>query len=95
MPYDSEELKNIKSAPLKKQLTFLKNFEDAIQQNKVKLDQQSDLDIEHLIDVCKFEHYNENMELEESFNEIESDSQGNKEHKESENDEDDQNQGVS
>ena len=51
MPYDAEELKTIKDAPLKKQLAFLKNFEDALQQNKVKLDQQNDTDIEHLIDV--------------------------------------------
>ena len=49
--FDSEELKNIKEASLTKQLAFLKNFEEAMQQNKVKLDQLSEGDIESLIQV--------------------------------------------
>lgn len=78
MQYDSEELKNIRDAPVDKQLSFLKNFEDAMQQNKVKLDQLSDSDLEHLIEVCKFDHYDENMDMEESFNDFADDSKDKK-----------------
>lgn len=84
--YDSEELKGIKSAPLKKQITFLKNFEDALQQNKIKLDQQKDTDLDNLIEVCKFDKYNASMESEESFSDFGDDSDD-KDNKESEGDE--------
>ena len=57
MNYDSEELKSINDAIPDKQITFLKNFEEALQQNKVKLDQLSNQDIDKLIEVCRFNNY--------------------------------------
>ena len=44
----------------------------------MKLDQQNDADIEHLISVCKFPNYNEDMDLEESFDEFSEESGGKK-----------------
>ena len=67
MQYDLEELKSINDATPDKQITFLKNFEEALQQNKVKLDQLSDQDIDKLIKVCRFSNYNPDMDLEDSF----------------------------
>ena len=73
MQYDSEELKSIKGVGLHKQAIFLKNFEEALQQNKVKLDQLPEVDIELLLEVCKFETFGEDMDNSMSFKGDESD----------------------
>ena len=66
-------LKSIKGVGLHKQAIFLKNFEEALQQNKVKLDQLPEVDIELLLEVCKFETFGEDMDNSMSFKGDESD----------------------
>ena len=72
LQYDSEELKSVKGAHLSKQVAFLKNFEEALQQNKVKLDQLPEVDVDILLEVCKFETYGEDMDNSVSYQEEES-----------------------